>query len=93
MQSLKMWWMLAWRLMIVAAFWAVNVADSSPSSAMVGAIGFSLVPALVMGLAVRKSIRIFPLVRLVMRKPVVIELAPERETQLRDNPLLEPLGE
>lgn len=93
MQFLKLWWMLAWRLAILAALWSVNVTNGSPSSAMVGAIGFSLVPAAVIVLAVRKSVRTFPLIRLMARKPIVIDLDPAREPPARDNPLLEPQGE
>lgn len=90
MQVLKLWWMLSWRLMIVASLWSANVANSSPSSAMVGALGFSLVPALVIVLAARKSVHIFPIIRLIIRKPVIIDLDPERQSPAQQNPLLGP---
>lgn len=69
MQFLKLWWMAFWRVAIV--YVALN---DSPSSGIVGAFGFSLVIAAVTVGVFGLSIRTFPLIRLVARKPVVMDL-------------------
>lgn len=74
MEFLKFWWMLWWRMSIVALFWEANLTNGSPSSGIAGAFGASLAVALVIHLALKKSLRAFPLIRLVARKPVIISL-------------------
>ena len=90
MEFLKFWWMLWWRMSIVTLFWEANLTNGSPSSGIAGAFGASLAVALVIHLALEKSLRTFPLIRLIARQPVLIDLDPTVGPPHRDNPLLEP---
>lgn len=93
MEFLKFWWMLWWRFSIVALYWEANLINGSPSSGVASAFGASLAVALVIHLALKQSFRTFPLIRLIARRPVVINLDPTKEPSRRENPLLEPDGD
>ncbi len=69
MQFLKLWWMAFWRAAIVFV-----TLDPSPSSGLAGAFGFAIVAAAALVIFARKSIRIFPLIRLIRQEPAVIDL-------------------
>lgn len=93
MEFLKFWWMLWWRFSIVTLFWEANRWNGSPSSGVASAFGASLAVSLVVHLALKKSLRAFPLIRLIARRPVVINLDPTKEPSRLENPLLEPDGD
>ncbi len=69
MEFLKLWWMAFWRAAIVFVW-----QDPSPSSGLVGALGFAVGTAAALVVLARKSLRTFPLIRLIRKEPVVIDL-------------------
>lgn len=66
LQIVKLWWMILWRLSVLE-----SLIMSQPSSIPVLV---AIVGALLIGLVAKKTVTIFPLIRLMMRKPVIIPI-------------------